>query len=163
MGNGTIISPVIMEENMNSERYLAMISNIVVPQLLANVRYQENKNGSITRVWWFKDKAPCHWARIVHDRLQILFRERIVGIGHYREFPACSPDLTPLDFYVWGFVKSKVNLTLPGSLDELERIIRNEVQALRRSRVPHRAVAAMWTKAERCLDVGGWHVEGRGL
>jgi hypothetical protein len=162
MGNGRIIGPVIMQENMNGQRYLDMINDIVVPQLLANVRYQENNNGSITRVWWFQDGAPCHRTRVVHDRLWTLFRGRVVGIGHAREFPARSPDLTPLDFYLWGFIKSKVYVTPPASLQELERRIRNEVLELRRSRAPRRAVEAMRTRAARCIAIGGRHVEGRG-
>ena len=161
MGNGTIIGPVIMEENMTGQRYLDMINDVVVPELIRNVRYQENNNGSITRVWWFQDGAPCHRARIVRDRLQQLFPRRLVGIGHATEYPPRSPDLTPLDFYLWGFVKSRVYATPPASIQELEQRIRDEIRQLRRSRVPRQAVQAMRSRAARCIANGGDHVEGR--
>ncbi len=59
----------------------------MMPELLDNVRYQLNNNGSIIRVQWIQDGAPCHQARMVRDRLQYLLRGRVVAIGHDREFP----------------------------------------------------------------------------
>lgn len=161
MGNGSIIGPVFLQENMNAHRYLNMINQVAVPQLLANWRYQQNANGSIRRVWWIQDGAPCHRARVVHDRLQALFPGRVVGIGHGIEFPPRSPDLTPLDFYLWGFIKSNVYRTPPANIQELRRRITHEVQQLTRSRIPRRAVDAMRSRAARCIATGGRHVEGR--
>ena len=44
-----------------------------------------------------------------------------------RDWPARSPDLNPLDFFLWGYLKSKVYSPLPNNLDELETNIRREV------------------------------------
>ncbi len=161
MGNGSIVGPVFLRENMNGQRYLDMVNQVVVPHLLANWRYQQNANGSIRRVWWIQDGAPCHRARIVHDRLQALFPGRVIGIGHDVEFPPRSPDLTPLDFYLWGFLKCQVYRTPPANIQELQRRINNEVRQLSRSRVPRRAVEAMRSRAARCIQLGGGHIEGR--
>ncbi|PSN39835.1 hypothetical protein C0J52_19063, partial [Blattella germanica] len=35
------------------------------------------------------------------------------------EFPPRSPDLTPMDFYLWGTVKDDVYRRKPGTLEEL--------------------------------------------
>ncbi|CAB4062941.1 unnamed protein product [Lepeophtheirus salmonis] len=43
------------------------------------------------------------------------------------EWPACSPDLAPCDFYLWGFLKSKVYVNRPRSLADLNTNIRVEV------------------------------------
>ena len=47
------------------------------------------------------------------------------------EWPARSPDLTPLDFYLWGYLKSKVYFDKPESLEELKNRIRAEIQQIR--------------------------------
>ena len=46
---------------------------------------------------------------IVRDRLRDIFNDRVVGIGHDVEFPPRSPDLTPMDSFVWGNVKGRVH------------------------------------------------------
>jgi hypothetical protein len=44
------------------------------------------------------------------------------------EWPSLSPDLTPLDFFLWGYLKSKVYFNRPNNLDELRQRIRAEVE-----------------------------------
>lgn len=42
------------------------------------------------------------------------------------QWPARSPDLTPLDFFLWGFLKDKVFRTIPLIIQEMEnRILDN--------------------------------------
>ena len=59
--------------------------------------------------------------------LQDIFSDRLVAKGFW---PPRSPDLTPPDFFLWGFLKSKVYSTLPETLDELEERIREETQKI---------------------------------
>jgi hypothetical protein len=49
--------------------------------------------------------------------LQEFFDERIVG---RRFWPPWSPDLTPPDFFLWGFLKERVYSNNPRSLEELK-------------------------------------------
>lgn len=72
--------------------------------------------------------------------------------------PPRSPDLTPLDFFVWGFIKEKVYTTPVNTLDELHNRIRdacNEIRVhhlvnLRRSIV---------RRCEMCIEKNGLHFE----
>jgi hypothetical protein len=41
------------------------------------------------------------------------------------EWPARSPDLTPCDFFLWGWAKEEVYRTKPTTLNELEDHIRH--------------------------------------
>ncbi len=52
-------------------------------------------------------------------------------MNHAVEWPARSPDLTPLDCFLWGYLKSKVFLMPPENLAELERQIHEEMNVLR--------------------------------
>ena len=68
--------------------------------------FQQQQNGAFRRVWYMQDGAPAHRALSVRNRLQELFDNYVVGMGHQIDWPARSPDLSPLDFYLWGTVKS---------------------------------------------------------
>ena len=46
------------------------------------------------------------------------------------EWPARLPDLSPLDFFLWGHLKSKTYATEPGFLEELRRHIVEECRQI---------------------------------
>ena len=78
------------------------------------------------------------------------------------EWPPRSPDLTPLDFWLWGDVKAKVySQGPPGTLLELRRRIEGAFRAIRRTRVTQRAVQNMRDRAFECIAKQGEQVEDR--
>ena len=46
------------------------------------------------------------------------------------EWPPRSPDLTPPDFFLWGYLKDKVYAQRPQTIDELKEIIVAECNAI---------------------------------
>ncbi|GFW84689.1 uncharacterized protein TNCV_2597341 [Trichonephila clavipes] len=73
-------------------------------------------------------------------------------------WPPRSLDLTPADFWLWGYLKSRVYLSGPSSLSELKDAIRREVSSIHPD-VLHSAVAGFVTRLECLLSCGGGHVE----
>lgn len=53
------------------------------------------------------------------------FPERWIGLHGPQEWPPRSPDLTPMDFFVWKFKKNKIYETLPANQEDLQNRIRN--------------------------------------
>lgn len=160
MGNGSIIGPFFFRQNLDGEGYLEMLNEQVIPALRRMRRFGPNRNGRFRRLWWIQDGAPPHRRIIVSERLQQLFGERIVALNHAVEWPPRSPDLTPLDFFLWGYLKSKVYVTPPANLDDLEMRIRNEMDILRQDRtMVRRAVNSMTARAGLCVQRNGGHVE----
>ena len=156
MGNGTIIGPFFFGQSINGEDYLDMINEEVVPALRQLPRYRSRRNNQFRRIWWAQDGAPPHRRRIVTDRIAELFGDRVIALNHAVEWPPRSPDLTPLDFFLWGYLKSKVCQTPPGNLDKLERRIRLEMNTLRQDRAfVRRSVFDMLV----CSQRDGGHVE----
>jgi len=45
-------------------------------------------------------------------------------------WPTRSPDLTPCDFFLWGYLKAKVYARRPGTIEQLKEAIRQEVVAI---------------------------------
>lgn len=119
-------------------------------------RFGPNRNRWFYRLWWTQDAAPPHRRRIVTERLRELFVERIVALNHPVEWPPRSPDLTLLDFFLWGYLKAKVYLAPPVKLERMQ----NEVDRLREDRqMARRAVFSMHRRAEICLQRTGGHAE----
>ena len=64
--------------------------------------------------------------------LDRLFGDRVISNRSIRgrDWPARSPDLNPLDFCVWGVLKSKVYTPKPRTMVELRNNITREVAQL---------------------------------
>jgi hypothetical protein len=55
----------------------------------------------VRREMWFQhDGAPVHFTNVVREYLGETFGNRWIGRGD-----PCSPDLTPLDFFFWGYMQ----------------------------------------------------------
>ena len=137
-----------------------MSNNEVGPALRRMRHFGNNRNEQFYRRWWVQDCGPAHRRRIVTERLDELFGERVVALNRPVEWPPRSPDLTPLDFFLWGYLKAKVYVTPPADLDDLETRIRNEMEILKQDRqMVRRAVGSMTSKAQLCLERDGGYVE----
>jgi hypothetical protein len=53
----------------------------------------------ISRMWYMHDGAPAHF-------LSNTYHDRWTGRGGPTAWPPRSPDLNPLDLYLWGHVKT---------------------------------------------------------
>lgn len=71
-----------------------------------------------------QDGATPHNARINVDWLNRNFNERWIGTYGPIRWPARSPDLTPLDFWLWGYLQDRVYLQMPETIDVLKNKIR---------------------------------------
>ena len=116
-GNGTLIGPVFFNGNLNGEAYLRLINEEIVPEL--EREFHRDADGTFPRIWWIQDGAPAHRRLIVRERLRQLFQDRVVALNHPIEWPPRSPDLTPCDFNLWGYLKGKVFVTPPHFLGDL--------------------------------------------
>lgn len=87
-----IIGPFFIEGNLNSQKYLQILRGKVVPKLI-------ELNINVNEIWFQQDGAPPHFARTVREFLDEVFPGRWIGRRGSIEWPARSPDLTPMDFF----------------------------------------------------------------
>jgi hypothetical protein len=59
-------------------------------------------------VWFQQDGATAHSAGIAVRVLNEMFPARVISQRGNIEWPARSPDLNACDFFLWGYLKSKV-------------------------------------------------------
>ncbi|GFV03363.1 heat shock 70kDa protein 8 [Trichonephila clavipes] len=100
---------------VNGDRYRAMITNFFIPEL---------NNHDVQELWLQQDGATCHTARATHDLLKDTFGDRLISRFGPVNWPPISCDLTPLDYFLWGYVKVLVYADKPQTLDHLEDNIR---------------------------------------
>ncbi|GFS79818.1 DUF4817 domain-containing protein [Trichonephila clavipes] len=113
-------------ETVNAQRYLTLLRETVVPCLI--------QRGQISNVTFMQDGATIYTANPVKAFLILTFGEdRIVSRRCRYPWPPRSPDLTPADFWLWGYLKSRVYLSGPSSLSELKDAILREVSSIHRT------------------------------
>ncbi|GFY24667.1 putative transposable element [Trichonephila clavipes] len=59
-------------------------------------------------LWFQQDGATCHTARATIDLLKDTFGDRLISRFGPVNWPPRSCDLTPLDYFLWDYVKSLV-------------------------------------------------------
>lgn len=114
-----VIGPIFYNRNLNGELYLDILEN-QIPPLLENIPLEIRRD-----MWFQQDGAPAHRRLLVRRFLNAAYPNSWIGIGSpICEFPARSPDLTPLDFFLWGAVKQRVYAEPPTTAQNMiERII----------------------------------------
>ena len=84
---------------VNGERYRAIFEDYLWSELdeldINDMRFQQ-------------DGATSHTARVTIDLLKGKFGERVISRNGPVKWPPRSWDLTPLDFFLWGHIKSLV-------------------------------------------------------
>ena len=84
----------------------------------------------MSHIWFQQDGARAHTAKESVSLLQRSFPRRPISLETDRPYPACSLDLTSLDFSLWGYLKDKVSIPPPKSLSDLKERITEEVQQI---------------------------------
>ncbi|GFT88759.1 uncharacterized protein TNCV_906031 [Trichonephila clavipes] len=82
-------------------------------------------------LWLQQDGETCHTARATIDLLKDTFCDRLISRFGPVNWPPRSCDLTPLDYFLWGYVNLLVNADKPQTLDHLEDNIRRVIADIR--------------------------------
>ncbi|GFW06065.1 transposable element Tc3 transposase [Trichonephila clavipes] len=88
-------------------------------------------NLTLIELWFQQDGTTCHTARATIDLLKDTFGDRLISRFGPVNWPPRSCDLTPLDYFLWGYIKSLVYADKPQTLDHLEENIRRVIVDIR--------------------------------
>ncbi|GFX58247.1 uncharacterized protein TNCV_4050051 [Trichonephila clavipes] len=99
-----------------------MITNFFIPEF---------NNQDVQELWFPQDGATCHTARATIDLLKDTFGDHLISRFGPVNWPPRSCDLTPLDYFLWGYVKSLVYADKPQTHDHLEDNIRRVIADIR--------------------------------
>lgn len=115
---GRIIGPHFFEETLNgavfyrflNEEFLNLIEDIPLAQR--------------NTMWLQLDGCPSHYSINVRSRIKEMFPERSIGRGLHIEWPPRSPDLTVMDYFLWGRLKDIVYQEMPQSIEDMKNKIK---------------------------------------
>ena len=84
---------------VNTKVYLDVLKSVVIP-------WYNQVAGE--RPWvWQQDSAPAHKSK----KSQAWLQKEWYDFVHFSHWPPSSPDLNPLDYFVWSYVENITNMT----------------------------------------------------
>jgi hypothetical protein len=81
-------------------------------------------------MWFMHDGAPPHFSTTVREFSEI-YPARWIGRGGPTVRPPHSPDLNPVDFHLWGHLKTLVYATPVNDIETLRQRVEGGCQAIR--------------------------------
>jgi len=149
-----IIGPYFFEDNdgkavfNNSGRYRAMLSDFLASQV---------HELGVEDLYFQQDGAPCHTSSATIASLLQMFPGCLTSKFDDITWPPRSPDLTPSDFFLWGYFKSKVYINRPQSLAALKVNIQEEITNISAETLRH-VMKSVQNRASACINAKGGHL-----
>lgn len=147
-----LVGPYFIDGNLNSAKFLDLLRNQIVPRV---------QGLGIEFPWFQMDGAPAHSTAAVTNFLNTIFPDKWIGRFGAIIWPARSPDLSPNDFFLSGYLKSKiynnVNVT---NIDDLKTRILTAFEELQSK--PHFLANCLQEFRNRlayCMECEGGHFE----
>lgn len=149
MSRKAIIGPFFFREGetVTGDRYREMIDNFFIPELYCLGETEDS-------VLFQQDGATAHTADETMDLLGDYFGNRLISYRANVPWPPRSPDLTPLDFFLWGYLKSRVYADNPRTLEDLKDAIRLEMQSIKAEMLQN-VSRSFEGRLEKCIDLNG--------
>lgn len=152
-----IIGPYFLEDEdghtvtINQQRY-----RVIVRRFCSSL---EHRQGVPFQTQWFmQDGATPHTANQTLEMLRDMFDDRVISRRTENPWAPHSPDLTPLDFFLWGYAKDNVFKVHPNSLQELKEAITDFVGAIPQE-MCERVIENFAVRVNACLNRNGAHIE----
>ena len=116
-----VIGPFFFHERtITAEVYLDLLTEYVALQLI----------DSQSTIIFQQDGAPPHWRLRVRQFLNETFSDRWIGRDGPISWPSRSPDITPLDFFLWLYVKDIVYRTKVRDITDLKQRISDAIATI---------------------------------
>lgn len=126
--------------------------------MLQNFFWPKHLRTKDYKMYYFQqDGATPHTANIVQNWLKTKFDDRFID---KLQWPPRSPDLSACDFFLWGYLKSRVYNPIPKTLDDLKENIEREVKKINQETLK----ATFLNFRKRChlvIKAKGMHFENK--
>lgn len=148
-----IIGPFFFDRNLNGNLFLDFLQNDFW-EAVHNLPIHMRVNLKVQL-----DGSPVHNAARVREWLNQNYPNHWIGPNSPLVlWPPRSPDLTPLDFFLWGILKEKVYQSRPQSVQDLRQNIIQACAEIRPGQIK-RTVKHMKKRCEKCIELNGALVE----
>lgn len=149
-----IVGPIFFDYTLTRETYLEMI----LPEIGQHLdRFSDEE---LNEIIWQQDGAPPHNVLEVREWLNGQF-DVWIGNGGPIPWPPNSPDITPLDTFLWGFLKNKIYNNSNHSIEIIKNKIRQEIDELNQdnNNTVRNCIQNLRRRYELCVLNNGGHFE----
>lgn len=144
-----VIGPYFFERNLNQHSYLEMLNTFFL-DYLSNMSVDDRR-----KVYFQHDGCPGHSTRVIREWLNLHFRDQWFGRYGSHPWPPRSPDLTIMDFHLWGYLKQKVYAEpLNNDLNTLKERIGAAIAGIPLQQI-RSAYKEFKNRIEVCAELGG--------
>ena len=145
---GDVMPPHIFETGLrvNTDVYLEVMEHTVLPWI---------KTVAGDRPWvWQQDSAPCH----VSNRSIRWLEDNTYDFISKDCWPPSSPDLIPMDYFVWGYLEAHTNRRAHSTKTSLIHSIKENCSNMDRAMVA-KACSSFRGRVEAVIEAGGDFIE----
>lgn len=93
------------------QRYQTMLNEFLWPTL---------DNTDLTDIWFQQDGASYNTTRQTIDLLRTKFNGHVISRNGDVNWPERSCDLTPVDYFLWGYLKDQISHCKPKTINQLK-------------------------------------------
>jgi len=147
-----ILGPVILPDILNGASYLEFLSTNI-PDFLEEVPLAERN-----KIIFQQDGAGPHNARVVTNYLNGQFPDRWMGRHGPIHWPARSPGLNPLDFFLWGYCKEIIYRKLPEDIEDLNNKLHFAIWSIDDD-ILRKTQINLLRRMRACITMDGGHFE----
>lgn len=116
----------------------------------------------LTQIFYQHDGAPPHNGHLVNNLLQSLFAEQWIANNGPYLWPPRSPDLSVLDFFIWGIIKNEIYSTAVSSKEDCILRVRESFRKLDPASIRRATHEGLIRRCEKCLAAMGRQFEHLG-
>ena len=146
-----LIGPYIFPQRLTSDIYASFLRDDL-PALVENVPLQMRR-----QMYYQHDGVPPHFSQVVRQYLNHKFPNRWVGRGGAQNWTPRSPDLNPLYYHVWGYMKAIVYAHKMNARDERLQRILSAARSINNATVLRKVTSSLVTRIRKYIEAAGGH------
>lgn len=143
-----IVGPFFYRGSLTGPRYVEFME-IILQNFLDGLNLLERQS-----IYFQQDGAPAHNHHDVYELLNRRFRNNWIATNGPVQWPPRSPDITPLDFFLWGHVKDETYKQRYNTVEELQDRITAIITTID-GRTICKAVKSIQKRLTKCVEQQG--------
>jgi len=152
MNTREIIGPYFFNSHVTDRSYLKMLRTYFLPQLIS-------RGYNLKSTWFQQDGAPPHRSKLILSFLKETFDRRLVSYGCPIAWPPKSQDLTPLDYFLWDYLKNRLKNYPDMKTDvELREKLVHEIENID-PKLLEATIIEFPIRLEKCIEANGKRFE----